>query len=102
MTPHNSPHADATRTYALVFAALLALMAATVAAAAFDLGALGAPVALGIAAVKAALVVLVFMHVRESSRVVWLFAAAGLAWLAILMSLTLTDYLSRGWFPDGR
>lgn len=85
------------RTYLLVFAALLFGTALTVAAAYADLGSLNTPVALGIALTKAVLVVLFFMHVRYGSRLVWLFAGGGFLWLGLLLALTFTDYLSRGW-----
>jgi cytochrome c oxidase subunit 4 len=45
---------------------------------------------------KATLVVLYFMHVRYSSRLTWVFVLAGLFWLLILMTMTLTDYQTRG------
>jgi hypothetical protein len=43
------------------------------------------------------LVILFFMHVRYSSRLTWLFVLAGFIWLAIMVDLTLSDYLTR---PD--
>lgn len=85
------------RTYYLVFGALLGLLLLAVALAYWDLGALGVLLALLIATAKALLVILYFMHVRYNSQLTWLFAAAGFAWLAILIGLTLSDYLSRGW-----
>ena len=39
--------------------------------------------------------VLFFMHVRHSSRLTWVFASAGLFWLLILLSLTISDVLTR-------
>ena len=42
------------------------------------------------------LVILFFMHVRYSEHVVWVYAAIGFIWLAILVDLTLSDYLTRG------
>ena len=83
--------------YLAVFAALMLLTAATTAAAFEDLGPLNNVVALGIAALKAALVVLFFMHVRYGTRLTPLVIAAGLFWLVILIALSLTDYLTRGW-----
>ena len=62
-------------------------------------GPLNAVVALTIACVKATFVILYFMHVRYSSRLVWLIVAAALFWLAILFALTLSDYSSRSWLP---
>jgi hypothetical protein len=36
------------------------------------------------------------MHVRYQSRLTWVFVAAGLIWFAIMVDLTLSDYLTRG------
>jgi len=83
--------------YIGVFVALMALTAATTAAAFQDLGPLNNVVALGIATLKASLVVLFFMHVRYGTRLTPLVITAGLFWMAILIALTLTDYLTRGW-----
>ena len=43
------------------------------------------------------LVMLFFMHLRYSSRLTWVFAGAGVIWLAHLLIFTLADYLTRGW-----
>jgi cytochrome c oxidase subunit 4 len=87
------------RTYYTVFAALIVLTLTTVFVSDLPLGRLHMPVALAIAVAKGVLVVLFFMHVLYSPRLTWLVIAAALFWLAILMVLTLTDYLSRGWLP---
>ena len=83
--------------YVAVFGALLVLTALTTAAAFQDLGPLNNVVALGIAVLKATLVVLFFMHVRYGTRLIPLVVAACLFWLVILIALSLTDYLTRGW-----
>jgi len=62
-------------------------------------GPLNAVVALTIATIKATFVVLYFMHVRYSGRLVWLVIAAALLWLAIMFALTISDYSSRQWLP---
>jgi len=93
-----SEHIMSVRANLLVFAALMLLLAATVVAAQFDLGALSLAIALTIAAAKALLIILYFMHVRFSGRLAWVFAAGGFIWLGILVGLTLSDYISRGWF----
>jgi cytochrome c oxidase subunit 4 len=85
------------RTYVAIFAALLALTAITTAVAFRDLEPLHNLMALGIAAIKAALVVLYFMHAKGSPRMTKLVIAAALAWLVLLFALTLGDYLSRDW-----
>ena len=73
---------------------------ATAGAAFIDLGGnLNTAVAMVIAACKALLVILFFMHVRYSSRLTWVFVAAGFFWLMILLALTLADVLSRRWLP---
>jgi cytochrome c oxidase subunit 4 len=53
--------------------------------------------AMAIAATKATLIALFFMHARFSSRLIQMFAAAGLLWLGIMIVLTLGDFLGRGW-----
>jgi len=78
-----------------VFAALLVLLALTVAGHNLNWG---LAFALGIAACKAALVALFFMHLRWDSPVVQAASVSGLLVLLLLQSLTLSDYLSRGWF----
>ncbi|MCP4205020.1 MAG: hypothetical protein GY769_24190 [bacterium] len=70
--------------------------ALTVATAFADLGAFNDVVALTIAVVKTTLVVLFFMHVRNSAPMTKLSIIAGFLWLAILIGLTLSDYFSRG------
>jgi len=92
----NSPHVVSIKLYATIFGALLLLTMATAGVAFIDLGGeLNSIVALTIALCKTLLVVLFFMHVRYSSRLTWIFAGAGLFWLLILMSLTLSEVLTR-------
>ncbi len=81
--------------YYRVGLALLALLLLTVAIAFINLGQFNIVVALTIAIVKAVLVVLYFMHVRYSSRIMWVFASAGFFWLLILFVLTMSDFLTR-------
>jgi len=98
-TAHD-PHAAATlKAYYRVFGALMALTLLTVTVAFVDLGRWNDFVALSIAITKATLVVLIFMHVRESSRAVWLFAAAGFFWLLIFLAFVFADYSMREWMP---
>jgi cytochrome c oxidase subunit 4 len=87
--------------YVSVFTVLIALTFLTVFAAEFDLGAFSILVALAIAVTKATLVILFFMHVKDSSRMTKLFVVAGFFWLAILFGLTGSDYISRGWTALG-
>lgn len=81
--------------YYRVFAGLIALLVLTVAAATLDLGAWNVPVALAIAGAKAALVMVYFMHLRTTTWLVRIWSMAGVAWLVILFTLTLSDYFTR-------
>jgi len=83
--------------YYFVFLALIVGTVLTVAVAAVDLGALNNIVMLTVACAKALLVILFFMHVRWSTRLTWVVAASGFFWLLILFTITMADYVSRGW-----
>jgi cytochrome c oxidase subunit IV len=89
------------RIYFAVFAALLVLTATTVGVSFIDLGDANVAVALIIAVVKATLVILFFMHLRYSTRLTWLTIGAALFWLSVMILLTMSDVVSRGWlgFP---
>lgn len=84
--------------YFTIFGALLVGTALTVAMAFIHLGAiLNDLVAVTIACIKATLVVLYFMHVRYGSGLMKVFAGAGFVWLILLLSILMTDYVSRQW-----
>ena len=83
--------------YFTVFTTLMVMTGVTIWIAFQDLGDLNIYVALGIAAFKATIVVLYFMHVKYSSPLIQLAAAAGFIWLAIMLSFTSTDYITREW-----
>jgi cytochrome c oxidase subunit 4 len=80
-----------------VYVALLALTAITVGAAFLDMSLLNTPVALGIASVKSLLVMYFFMELRHSSRLTWVFMGSSAVFLAIMIMLTMSDVISRGW-----
>jgi cytochrome c oxidase subunit IV len=94
-----SERVDSVKTYAAVWIALLILTGLTTWVAYIDLHAFSVAVALAIAVVKMLLVALFFMHVRHSTRLTKLVVTGGLLWLVILLTLTLTDYATRGWIP---
>jgi len=85
----------AMKTYYIVFGLLIALLLLSVGVAEVDLGRWNFIAAAGIATCKAIFIMLFFMHVRYSTPLVWLFSFAGFFWLAILFSLTLSDYATR-------
>jgi cytochrome c oxidase subunit 4 len=92
MAEHRSP----LQMYGFVFVALIGLTAVTLLLGSVELGAWHTIVGLAIASTKATLIVLFFMHLLHSPRVTWLVAGTTLLFLAILLLMTLTDYLSRG------
>ena len=94
---HDQHHVVPTRIYYVIFVALMVLTAVTVGVAYLDLGAMNAVVALAIACFKATIVVLYFMHVKYSTRLIKLTVVAGLYWMGILFALTFSDYLTRAW-----
>ena len=95
-------HIVSRNVYFAIFIALVVLTVATWSVAKMDLGRMNAVVALTIAVIKATLVVLYFMHVRYSSKLTWVFVGAGFFWLAIMVALTLSDYMTRGWLNIAR
>jgi cytochrome c oxidase subunit IV len=92
MTQHVVP----VRTNIVVFVALLVLLVATVGAAHLPLAGWHVPIAMAIATAKAVLIILFFMHVLHSHKLTMVVSVASFFWLAIMVVLTLNDYLSRG------
>ena len=90
-------HVVGPKTYALILAALLVLTATTTGAAFINMGIFSPIVALAIACFKAVLVILFFMHIRYSSRVMMLTVGAGFFTFLVLITMTLSDYISRSW-----
>ena len=103
---HDDDHIVSPTIYVVVLLGLMALLVLTVIAASIDLDAhfhrryVNLGVALAIAIAKAVLIILFFMHVKYSSRLVWAFASAAFVWLGIMMTLSLSDYLTRD-YPEG-
>lgn len=93
----SAPHIVPLKIYLTIFGCLLVGTALTVWVAFQDLGWLNTPIALTIAVCKATLVVMFFMHVRWSSKLVWVYAAAGFVWLLLLFVFTFCDYMTRSW-----
>lgn len=83
------------RTFIIVWVALLVLTGMTVAVAQFNLGTLNVWVALGIATLKAGLVVAVFMHMKDEAPLFKLALLSTLAILAIFIGMTFLDVLYR-------
>ena len=97
----SSVHVSPLSTYITIFGALMVLSAITVAAAFVNLGALNPIVAMLIAGIKATLVILYFLHVKFSSRLVKITVVLSLFFVAILFAETLMDYATKGWMAGG-
>ena len=83
--------------YVGIWAALMVCTGLTVFAASVELGIFNIVVALLIATIKGTLVVLFFMHLRYSTKLTMVTVVAALFFLFIMFSLSMTDYLTRGW-----
>ena len=92
MSAHIAPRS----LYFAIFAALMVLTAMTIGVTYVDLGPANLLVAMCIAITKATLVVLFFMHVRWSSRLVHVTVITSLVFLGFLAVFTFADYLTRG------
>ena len=93
-----SEHIVSVRIYFVIFLTLMVGTALTVWAGFQDFpGKLNVIIALTIASVKATLVILYFMHLRYSARLVWVIFMSALFWLALLFALTFSDYWTREW-----
>ncbi len=92
-----SGHVVSPKIYYAIFGSLMVLTFVTIGVAFIDLKFMNTVVALTIAVIKATLVVLFFMHMKYSTRLTWVVAASGVVWLLIMVALTMSDYLSRGW-----
>ncbi|HET6978212.1 MAG TPA: cytochrome C oxidase subunit IV family protein [Pyrinomonadaceae bacterium] len=97
-----SEHIVPVRIYVTIFLVLLVGTALTVLAAFQDFPwYFNTIVAMTIAVTKATFVVLYFMHVRYSARLIWVIMASALFWLVIMFALTFSDYNTRSWIPVG-
>ena len=94
---HLEHHIVTPAQYMLVFGTLLVFTGITVGAAYVELGVFNPIVALAIATFKAVVVILFFMHVKYQSRLVKVTVAAGFFTFIVLITMTLTDYMSRAW-----
>lgn len=103
MSAPNEPTSDhehvivSPKVYGVIFLLLLVCTALTVGASYVEMGIFNPIVALAIAVFKAVIVVLFFMHVKYSSKLTKLTVAAGFFTFIVLITMTLTDYMSRAW-----
>ena len=96
---HDQAHHGGIGTYLIIFAILLVLTAVTVFAAFVDFGVFNTVIALAIAVVKAVLVILFFMHLKESSGLLKLFVIAAFVFVGVMIGMTFNDFATRNWGP---
>jgi len=95
--PAHEQHIVSPVTYLIIFGCLVVGTIATVGASFIEMGPWNPVVALAIACVKATLVVLFFMHIKYSSKLMKLTVGAGVFTFLILVGMSLSDYISRAW-----
>jgi cytochrome c oxidase subunit 4 len=99
MSAHDTahPHPETPMSlYYQIYAILMALLVVTVAVAYFHLGAWALPIALTIAFIKALLVIIYFMHMRYTGKLMWLYVITSIVWMFTLIFTVLIDVISRG------
>ncbi len=85
------------KTYIVIWGTLMCLTGLTAGVSFINLHEWSTAVAFIIAFAKAGLVMTFFMHLRyEKQKMVWVWAGAAIVWLGILLTLTMNDYVTRG------
>jgi len=85
--------------YTLAWLGLLGLTLLTTLIALVDLGIWSTVIEIGIATIMASMVAGFLMHAFYESKLIKLIIAAAVIWFLIMISLTLGDYMTRGWLP---
>jgi len=93
---HGAHHVCTQQLFAKIFASLLVLTTLTVVASRFDFGGFNMIIAMAIAALKASLVMSVFMHMRWDTAINNIAFLSSLIFLALLILFTLADFATRG------
>ena len=94
---HAQHHIVTPLQYLYVFATLLFFTGVTVWAAYIPFGIFNPVIALGIASFKATVVILFFMHAAYKSRLIKMTIGAGFFMFLVLITMTMSDYISRSW-----
>lgn len=97
-TPAEYPHhteEPPMRAYYMIYGALMTLLILTVWVNYLDIGRWALPAALTIAVLKAILVIIYFMHLRTTGKLMWLWFVCGFVWLGMMLFGVLTDVVMR-------
>jgi cytochrome c oxidase subunit 4 len=92
----SGPEPPSLRSNLWVLGALIALLAASAGSAFIPMGAFNEVANIGIAIIKAVLVMMFFMRLKSDSPLLRMVASVGFAWLLLLIALSLADLLARG------
>ncbi len=99
MSAPETPQVAPLGRYVWVLAALLALLALSAGSALLRLGALNPIINVAVSVAKTLLVMAVFMHETSARNLTRLVSALGFIWLAMLLGLSLLDFLTRAAVP---
>ena len=89
----------AAKTYVLAYVGLLGLLLVNVLIGFLNIGWANMFIAVTIAVIQAAVIALILMHGLFEKAAVWLVMGGAVLWFMILVTLTMTDYITRGWVP---
>jgi cytochrome c oxidase subunit 4 len=87
------------RAYVLAYLALMGLLLANVLIGMVNLGWVNMFIAVTIAAIQGGIIALVLMHGLFEKRLIRIVMGGALLWFMILVTLTMTDYITRNWLP---
>ncbi len=88
------------KTYVFTWLGLLGLLLLTALLGFIDLGQYNIVISVAIAAIQVALIGGFFMHALYETTLVRIVIAAAIIWFLIFETLTLADYMTRGWIPS--
>lgn len=92
---------DPRLTYVVAWLVMLVLAGLSLGSAYLRIGMAAPAVEFAIAATQAAILFILFMRLKGSPSLKWIFAGAGFFWLLFLFGLSMTDYASRLGWPAG-
>lgn len=92
---HHEHHIIPLTSYLKVFTALVVLTVITVIAARFDFGTMNTIIALGIASVKAGLVMAIFMHLKYDDKLYLVLILTSIFFLIVMYFFSVLDLFTR-------
>lgn len=87
------------KNYFLAYIGLMALLLLTVLLGFINMGWINMFIAVVIAVLQAGILSMILMHGLFEKALVRLIMGGGILWFLILVTLTMTDYITRNWIP---